>query len=460
MLNTDRVPRHTVLLYGLPGLPLAVLGIPLYVFLPPFYAETVGIATVGLVLLVARLWDVLTDPLVGALGDRLNIGPGRRKSLILVGTPLLLLAVEQLFRPPDEAGMSHLLVWSFLVYLAWTLVALPYTAWGAELSRDYDQRASITGTREGFVIAGMLLAIALPATMVPDGSADASLAWLSGMLWVTIPLGLGLALLLVPEPRNVLPPVPWREGLRLLEENRPFFRLLTAYLLNGLANALPATLFLLFAQHVLVAEDAAGAMLITYFAAGLAGIPPWLWLARRIGKHRAWACSMLWAAAVFMWVPFLGEGDVRPFLLICLLSGLSLGIDIALPAAIQADLVDRDTAEGGGQRTGLYFGLWSMATKLALALAVGLAFPLLALAGFDATGLGHDHAHGHGHHAHEHGHDHGDGGLLALALLYGAAPVPFKLAAVWLMWRFPVDRRVLGDWQRRVRNLEANAGKS
>ena len=429
------VSRRTVFFYGLPGLPLAVLGIPLYVFLPPFYAETVGIAAVGIILLAARLWDVITDPLVGAIGDRLDNRLGRRKTLILIGTPLLLLAVDQLFRPPDGAGMLHLLGWSFLVYLAWTLVSLPYTAWGAELSPDYDQRSSITGSREGFVIVGMLLAIALPAIMVPDGSPGESLAWLAGMLWISVPVALGATLILVPEPRNLLPPIPWRDGLLLLKENKPFFRLLVAYILNGMANALPATLFLLFAHHVLVAEDWAGVMLITYFAAGLAGIPLWLWLARRIGKHRAWACSMLWAATIFVWVPLLGEGDVWPFLVICLMSGLSLGIDMALPASIQADLVDRDTARGGGQRTGLFFGLWGMATKLALALAVGLAFPLLSLSGFDASANKPD-------------------GLLALALLYGLAPIPFKLAAVWLMWSFPVDRKTQQHWQRQVRSLE------
>lgn len=168
----------------------------------------------------------------------------------------------------------------------------------------------------------------------------------------------------------------------------------------------------------------------------LLGIPLWLWLSRRIGKHRAWACSMLCAAAIFVWVPLLGEGDAWLFLIICLLSGLSLGIDMALPASIQADLVDRDTAHGGGQRTGLFFGLWGMATKLALALAlaVGLAFPLLALSGFDAS-------------------DSNPDGLLALGLLYGLTPIPFKLAAVWLMWGFPVDRGTQLARQRQVQDL-------
>ena len=429
------ISRGRVLLYGLPGLPLAILGIPLYVYLPPFYAEQLGVGAVGLLLLAARMWDVVTDPVVGGLGDRIRVGFGRRKTLILIGVPLLMIGVDQLFRPPADAGAQHLLIWSFIAYLAWTLVALPYTAWGAELSRDYHQRSSITGSREGFVLAGMLIAIVLPAITLtdPEASAGAALEQLAWLLWLTLPLTVMVTLIAVPEPRHVLPAVPWREGFRLLRENRPFFRLLIAYVMNGLANALPATLFLLFADHVLQAEGQAGIMLVVYFLAGLGGIPLWLWLSRRIGKHRTWALSMLWAAGIFAWVPLLGPGDAWLFIIICLLSGLSLGIDMALPSSMQADLVDLDTARGGGQRTGLYFGLWGMATKLALALAVGLAYPLLALAGFEAGSSNPD-------------------GVWALSLLYGLAPIPFKLAAVWLVWNFPVDHTVQ---HRTIEDVEA-----
>ncbi|MDN3516153.1 MFS transporter [Aquisalimonas lutea] len=432
------IARSRILLYGLPGLPLAILGIPLYVYLPPFYAEQLGVGAVGGLLLLARLWDVVTDPVVGGIGDRLRVGFGRRKTLILIGVPLLMFGVDQLFRPPAGAGGSHLLVWSFVTYLAWTLVSLPYTAWGAELSRDYDQRSSITGSREGFILAGMLLAIVLPAITLadPQQSAGTALEQLAWLLWFSLPLTILVTLVAVPEPRSPLPPVPWRQGLQLLRGNRPFFVLLIAYILNGLANALPATLFLLFARHVLQAEAQAGIMLVVYFLAGLAGIPLWLWIARRIGKHRAWALSMLWAAGIFAWVPLLGPGDAWLFVGICVLSGLSLGIDMALPASIQADLVDLDTARGGGQRTGLFFGLWGMATKLALALAVGLAYPLLGLAGFDAQASNPE-------------------GLWALSLLYGLAPIPFKLAAVWLVWWFPVDRAVQTATAAEVEDLEA-----
>jgi GPH family glycoside/pentoside/hexuronide:cation symporter len=223
--------------------------------------------------------------------------------------------------------------------------------------------------------------------------------------------------------------VPLAAGLKLMAANRPFRRLLFAYLLNGIANGFPATLFFLFAQHVLrLPERDAYLLLCLYFFCGLPAMPLWLWLGRRLGKHRAWVAAMLWNCPVFVLVMLLGAGDFWPFLAICVLTGLTLGADLALPPAMQADVVDLDTLESGAQRTGLYFAVWNMATKLALAIAVGIAFPILGAIGFPATT---------------------PAALIGLAALYGLFPVGFKLAAVWAAWGYPIDAKR----QREIRGL-------
>ncbi len=406
-------------------MPLALLGIPLYIFLPPFYAGDlgVGLTTVGLVLLFARASDVLTDPLVGTLSDRWPIAGMRRKPWLLIGAPVLMLGLWMLFVPPEGAGAMHLLGWSVFAYLGWTLIALPYQAWGAELSTSYHERSRVTTWREAWVIVGTLLALAVPGVILArGGSAADSLHSLAVLLMVALPVALLVALTIVPENRRSrLRPIPWRRGLAILKNNRPFSRLVAAWLLNGIANGLPATLFLLFVTDRLQAGDRAGLLLGIYFLAAVVALPAWLALARRLGKHRTWSLSMLWACLVFMWVPFLGAGDYGWFLVICVLSGASLGCDTAIPSAIQADVVDEDSAAGGGGRAGMYFGLWGMATKLALALAVGIAFPLLDLAGFIPGG------------------DNTEEALLTLALLYAGVPILFKLAATALVWNFPLD---------------------
>jgi GPH family glycoside/pentoside/hexuronide:cation symporter len=155
-------------------------------------------------------------------------------------------------------------------------------------------------------------------------------------------------------------------------------------------------------------------------------------VAARLGKHPAWRLSLLLTALAFVPAAFLGQGQWPAFAVICLLTGLGLAADLALPAAILADVVDEHTAQGGGGRAGLYVALWSLTGKLALTLAVGCAFPLLALTGFKPSSVN------------------SAVSLLTLGMLYAGAPVVLKLAAVAVMGRFPLDRARQQDLQRRI----------
>jgi Na+/melibiose symporter-like transporter len=419
-----REPSLAVLIaYGLPALPLAVLTLPLYVVVPNHYSTAIGIpiAMVGAILLAVRLIDAVSDPLVGFLADRIGHRWGRRRTWVLAGVPATVLGAVMLFLPQPGTGAGYLFLWATVLSLGWTCVLIPYSAWGAELSATYAGRSRVTAVRETIVFAGTLVALVVQAV---SQNAAATLATFALIVGVGLPLTVVVTALTVPEPvdrsraRVALP-----EGLRLMAGNAPFRRLVLAFLINGFANGLPATLFLFFVSERLQAPDQAGLLLVTYFACGIAGVPVWLWLAGRTSKHRAWCLAMLLACAAFVVAPVLGPGDVTAFLVICVLTGFAVGADLVLPPSIQADVIDLDTARSGEQRAGLFMSVWALATKLALAVAVGIAFPLLAAFGFDPANNLREPA-----------------GLAALGLLYAGLPVVLKLAAIALMWRFPLDR--------------------
>ena len=434
--------------YALPGLPLAALTLPVYVFVPTYYGELgVSLALIGTALLAVRVLDAVSDPLIGYVSDRVHVpllgGLGRRKPWLLVGMLPTLLALWMVFVPPDRPDAGYLLIWSTVLSIGWTLMLLPYNAWGAELAEDYDGRTDVTARREGFTVLGTLLATSLPVLLgVWDGSTSAGLGdalhGLAIALLVLVPLTVLLALWRVPRERDRgHARIRLRDGLKVLRGNKAFTRLISAFLINGWANGLPASLFVLFVTHVLVAPEMVGPLLFAYFLSGVIAIPGWVALSRRFGKHRVWVGSMTLACATFLWVPFLGAGDIWTFGLIVVLSGFAVGADLVLPAAIQADVVDVDTAETGEQRTGLYFALWSLATKLSLALAAGIAFPLLEFAGFRA-----DLAPG------------ADGNtpssLFALSMIYAGLPVILKLPALVLMWNFPLSRDAQGELRKTI----------
>ncbi|MEI8144719.1 MAG: MFS transporter, partial [Alphaproteobacteria bacterium] len=370
--------------YAAPSLPLAILTLPLYALVPNFYAVNVGlsIALVGQVLLVVRLVDALFDPFAGYLTDRTRSRFGRRKIWVVAGFPVAALAAVMVFMPPQGAGAGYLLFWGSLLSLGWTLILVPYSAWGAELSQTYSGRDRVAAAREGLAFVGTLLALIVQAVTADLAT---TLMVFALVIVVGLPVTTLIAVAFVPEPEDrTVEPLSFMAGLGYMRENIPFVRLVIAFLVNGLANGLPATLFLFFVVDKLGATQAqAGQVLVLYFICGVIGVPFWLWRAKTIGKHRAWCHSMVVACLAFAVAPFLGPGDIAAFAAVCVVTGLCVGADLVLPASLQADVIDVDTARSGEQRSGLYLAVWGLATKLALALAVGIAFPILGASGFD-----------------------------------------------------------------------------
>lgn len=418
-----------MLAYAAPALPLALLGLPLNVHLPNFWAGPMGVrlGLVGLVLTLVRLMDVVVDPAIGRISDRYRTRIGRRRPPILLAVPVGIAGGTALFFPPAGAGAVWLAGSYALLTIGWSLIALPWQAWGAELSEDYAERTRIVSVRESFTLLGIIASAVLPfALHLTD---PASVLHLLALLCfgLTLP-ALALLLLVVPETKPIDHPEPagLALALRTAWDNMAFRRLLAAWTLNGIANGMPATLFLLLCRYVLLAEAQSGLLLLAFFLTGILSVPGWNWLAGLIGKHRTWCWAMIWTCAAFLPVLLLGPGDWKAFLLICLATGAGLGADLVLPPAMQADVVDLDTLRHGEARAGLFFAAWTMAQKAGTALSAGLAFGLLDLAGFvpDADNTG--------------------SALSALAVLYCLVPVLLKLCAIALVWNFPIDRAEQG----------------
>jgi GPH family glycoside/pentoside/hexuronide:cation symporter len=156
------------LAYSLPAFALAIIGIPVYVYIPKFYTDVVGIdiAVAGVLLFGVRLFDAVTDPLMGTLSDRTRSRFGRRRPYIVSGSILIAIALIFLFNPPAASVTWNTVwfaFWIYALFLFWTLVTVPYESLGPEITYDYDERTSLFAWRDGFLIAGTLAAAASPA---------------------------------------------------------------------------------------------------------------------------------------------------------------------------------------------------------------------------------------------------------------------------------------------------------
>lgn len=425
------LPWRTGLAYGGLAAPLAFVSLPLYVNLPYHYASVAGapLAGLGAVLLATRALDAVVDPAIGRQADRLlrqGVRPAWRAAAL--GSLLMALGFGALWHPPrgSEAAMLGWLAGSLLVCtLAYSFVTILHQAWGTRWGGQPAWRARVTAWREGATLAGVLLASVLPAVMGLDAT-GAVLALglalgLMGLYRLRAPGAPVLPVPLVPQPAGpasaALAPAasPWADAA--------FRRLLAIFMLNGVAAAVPATLLPFFVADRLQAPALQPLLLLCFFGAAALGLPLWVKAVSRWGLAPSWRAGMLASVLAFGFTPWLGAGDCMAFALICLASGLALGADLALPGALLTGVIHESGQGGRGE--GRYLGWWTCATKLNLALAAGLALPLLSAAGYRSGGTD-------------------PAGLQALAWAYGGLPCLLKLAAALLLWR---AERLHSSWR-------------
>ena len=460
------------------------------VYLPAVYADNegfgLGLAFVGAVLVIARLFDGATDPIVGFISDRWRTRWGRRKPFVLLGTPIYIFGICMLFIPPVafteltflgftfNSGYLWMLTMLVITYVGSTIKDVPYSAWGAELSTNYNERTLVTSWREGFSVTGSLIGAFTPAIIFFFGYTKPidAVFFLSLAIAIIMPIVVANAMISVPEFKQTehnQRRLPLTKSFRYVWRNEPYRRLVIVFLFSTIGSAMTNTLSFFFVKHVLLAGDLYGFYLAPYFVSQLLAIPLWFKLSRRIGKHRAtmvaigwyalWSCfipliaiaPMVWfdafqihqiltflpdetyqsAIAYFEGVP---TGKFLFFIIVMCLKGSAIGALSALPYAMAADVVDVDTAMTGKRQGGAYFSIWSMTRKLAYALGLFVGTSFVVFWGFDSL-------------ADPLNTTNTAFALLMLAVTYSVVPALFKFVAMPLLWNYPLTEEKVAEIQ-------------
>jgi Na+/melibiose symporter-like transporter len=327
---------------------------------------------------LTRLLDALADPCFGWMIDRY-----RRKPVLFASLLPFALGFIALFTLPLN-GFNPA-IWLFAALACCTLsfsaAMIAYQAWGGDMGVDTAERLRLTGAREAFIMAGVVI-----AAMIPTAVADDPLV---GMVWLPFFL-IAFVLLAIP----VICGLPAGHQIRneqsltarlgIIWSDQIYRRLLLVFMANGIASAFPATLFVFYVADVLQTPARTGLLLATYFFTAALAVPIWVRIAQWIGRPRTWLFSMILAMVAFVGAAFLGAGDWLGFLAVCVVSGAAVGTDLTLPASMVADLGEKQGA------TGIYFGLWNLVAKINLALGAGIALPLLSLLGYTPGSIEHN----------------------------------------------------------------------
>ena len=366
--------------------------LPLGIFLPAFYTKTLGLglAEVGLVFMLVRGFDIITDPVMGMVGDRFDSRWGRRRHWLVIALPFMMLGVFMAFMPQGTPSVWYLGFWLVVLYAGTTMKTISHQAWSAELSTDYDERSRIAGFNSFAGYAGSLLILGPLAFLEFNGTPPAgheALNFFGTMALVFAPICVFAAVSLVGERKTApAPRIGVLEGLKVVLRNPHMRRLLLADAMAAIPGSVMSGLFIFYQAELLGNAQFNSVALIGFFVAHIIGVPLWVRLAYRIGKHRAFGVSALcfcFTTALFF-IP--GHGDVALFAILLFATGLTHSGLMFLLRSMGADVVDYDNVQTGGQRTGLYFALLAITAKAGGALAIGITYPLLALVGFSAQG--------------------------------------------------------------------------
>jgi GPH family glycoside/pentoside/hexuronide:cation symporter len=393
--KADRLRRATIAYYAAPMLGLGFVFFLTDIYLLKFTTDVLGIApaAMGVVLLVSRLFDAVTDPLAGFLSDRTRTRLGRRRPWLLAGTLPVSVSFVLLWAPPRSLDPDALVLWMgvtiVLFYVSRTVYAMPLDALGAELSSDYEDRNRLFGARRlafGIgaisVFAGMHAIVASP----DPRSTAASVALLAAVL------SAGLMLLPVfglreraeyqgrgsQRPLTALADV-WRN---------PHARiLLLVYFLQQLGVASVTVMAPFFAQYVLGSADAVTYILGGFFLVSIATIPGWVRLGQHYEKRTLLLSAMAIIGAALLGFAFVGEGMVGVAVAVAACAGAAGGgLDVLFPS-LQADVIDTDEHLTGDRKEGVYLAAWHFAAKTAVGISGMFVGFLLSASGFQPNAV-------------------------------------------------------------------------
>lgn len=442
-----RVPNARLLAWCGPCLPLAALGLPLVVYLPPYYAGALGLplATVGFLFALVRIIDIPLDPLIGAAMDQTRSRFGQFRPWLFAGSLVMMAGVFLLFTESPGVSPEKAFLNLFVLFLGYSMTFLAQTSWGSRLSPDYAERARIFGWWTAFNVLGTILVLLIPPLVGGLDAAGGQGAGVQAMGWFIIallPLTMLGTVLTVPEGQAAAPPHGISvSALRDIMSDRRMLKLLALDLMLAGIPAIAGALFLfMFTQVKGFTAQQTSVLLLFYFVAGLAAAPLWIRAAARYGKHRAVGAAAAGVALAQLGILAIPAGNLPLAALGMAIAGLPFAAPGFLLRSMLADLNDalrldrqRDGAEVR-DTTGLTFALLTATAKLGYAAPVGLLYPLLALFGFDpapdATNEGL--------------------AITGLILVFVVPPLVFGAISLWLAWTWPIDARAHADIRREL----------
>ncbi len=385
----DKLTVKTKLFYGIGDVGNALINSAIQFFLMIFYTDGALLppALVGSALLVGKIWDAINDPLFGWISDRVSSKKfGKRRVFMIFGAIPLGLSIMLLWHVPEGMDQVGIFLWvagTFLLFdTIWTVTNVPYYSLTSELTEDYDERSSLTSFRMVLAVPAYLIGAALTPAIVGMFAVK-----YTGYGFIGIAYGIiaAAALLIsaagikekpsIVETKSEISPL---KAIQYTFKNKPFVRLIIAYLIMNLSFALIKTLMAYFLIYQLLMEKEVSIFMGILLIVVVIMIFPWKFISEKWDKGPAYALGM-GIGAVSVGISFFFPHQPTALIyVLAVTAGIGFAANWVFPWSMMADVVDYDRLETGEYRSGMYYGVWGLATKISEAIAISSTGWLLA----------------------------------------------------------------------------------
>lgn len=445
---TGKLRTRTKVFYGIGDLGNALVNSAIQFFLMKFYTDAALIlpALAGNALLIGKIWDAVNDPLFGWITDKTKSRFGKRRVFMIFGAIPLGISIALLWFVPQAYRLTTF-VWIALTFILfdtlWTLTNVPYYSLTSELTDDYDERSSLTTYRMAMAVPAYLVGVALTPAIVGLFALQRTGYAFIGILYGVI----AAAVLLISaaglrERKGVVVTKPEASPIKSLfiaAKNKPFVWLCGTYFIINISFAFIKILMAYYIEYQLLMKAETSLVMGLMLVCVTISLPFWQWISRKIDKGPAYGLGMLIGGAAVVLTYFLPHHSTAMIYLIAVLAGFGFSAQWIFPWAMVADVADYDRLETGQQRSGVYYGIWGLATKISEALA-------LAAVGWILTGFGY-----------VPNVEQTPNALLGIRLFFGLVPAACIFISLPLLFKYPITRKSHAEVKAKLEAMDTKA---
>jgi Na+/melibiose symporter-like transporter len=399
-VDPHRVPWRMVLAYGAPGVGAGYMYLLLGLYVMKFSTDVLLIApaAMGLIFGASRIWDAVSDPLVGYLSDRTRSRFGRRRIWLMASIVPIAIAFVMVFSPPRALSDGALVAWMAVAiigfYSAMTVFFVPHLSLGAELSKSYHERSRLFGMRHAFYTFGSILSLATFYQLIRAEQQGADVVRDMAQ-YLSLGTALVMALLIVFAGSQLRERADYqgRVNERPYQAFRDVWRnpharlLIVVTFIENIGSAAIGVLTLYVAQYVVGAPTLAPLFILCYMVPSTISVPLWLPLSRRFGKVRLWLFAMVLTGVSFgamFALPFIDSTVAKSIYIsiAAMFAGLAAGCGGTLAPSVQGDVIDYDELMTGERKEGSYFAAWNFVFKGGMGVMLFLTGFVLQASGF------------------------------------------------------------------------------